>query len=505
MADPTTSPAAPTQADPALPPALAPTADTTPYVPVSWTAVAAALVVVLFLLILLGGGYDALQKKRPLLQEWILILPLAAVVLCFAARRVVVNSEGTRTGTLYGVDLITSSWWISLVVGLGYIAYLFAIDFAIRREATGEVDRWMAGILKGETGRAFYRTLEPGRRSGIRPDDEARLQAEFRDPYTTFRQSDLLRLIERNPGPGACKFQLGGLREWVYKPAGIECKVSGVLDCPEGRFPVQFSLKATEAGADAAAPGRQWHIASTPNGFVQSEGVTLTPYGWRIWEMDRQAFLFGDQYVKLNGLHPIVRLYAFLEFTRTRDDPFFAAMSAGGTAARLAAVGVPAGLPWYPGPEYFDYAAERLFRLPGGGKPSLDKLRQLDYAWKTDGQGLLPPGRRLRENPDKQTRVTVTDTAVEVRLPIEIPLPAAAGETNIYRGRVVVSCTDPELLSELKRLRESANPDQGSNKFPDPRLRQLVWKVAAVETDFVTITFRPMGPPGAPAVPVPTN
>src|SRR5690348_16118686 len=120
-------------------PALPSTADPIPYVPVSWMAVAAFAVASLFVAILLAFGIAAFLAKKPLVQAELLALPAVGVVLCFAARRVIRNSEGTRTGE----NLANTAWWICVIAGLGYAAYLLAIDFAIRRDAKAELERWV--------------------------------------------------------------------------------------------------------------------------------------------------------------------------------------------------------------------------------------------------------------------------------------------------------------------------------------------------------------------------
>ena len=79
---------------------------------------------------------SAFLAKKPLVQAELLALPAIGVVLCFAARRVIRNSEGTRTGE----NLANTAWWICVIAGLGYAAYLLAIDFAIRRDAKAELD-----------------------------------------------------------------------------------------------------------------------------------------------------------------------------------------------------------------------------------------------------------------------------------------------------------------------------------------------------------------------------
>ena len=70
-------------AEPTHSPSLPSTADTTPYVPVSWMAVAAIAVAGLFALLLLAFGAAAFTNKKPLLMEGLLALPVIAVVLEF--------------------------------------------------------------------------------------------------------------------------------------------------------------------------------------------------------------------------------------------------------------------------------------------------------------------------------------------------------------------------------------------------------------------------------------
>src|SRR5262245_39841596 len=111
-------------------PALASTADTVPYVPVSWMAVAAITVAGLFVIVLVLLAFSALLANNPRVQPELLALRALGIVLGFAARRVIRNSEGTRTGE----NLANMAWWISLVAGLGYAAYLLAIDYSVRRD-----------------------------------------------------------------------------------------------------------------------------------------------------------------------------------------------------------------------------------------------------------------------------------------------------------------------------------------------------------------------------------
>ena len=92
------------------------TADPVPYVPVSWMAVAAMAVASIFVGTLLAFGVAAFLAKKPLIQPELLALPAIGVVLSFAARRVIRNAEGTRTGEKPGeqrlVDLRRRRAWL---------------------------------------------------------------------------------------------------------------------------------------------------------------------------------------------------------------------------------------------------------------------------------------------------------------------------------------------------------------------------------------------------------
>ena len=487
----TTPPAAPARS-----PALPSTADAAPYVPVSWMAVAAAVSGLLLAVVLLVSGIGAFRGGRPLLQEWLLFPAAITIVLSFAARRVVRNAEGTRTGNLFGVDLISGSWWLGLLLGLGYCVYLFAVDYSIRRDAEGEVQRWTGNILKGETTRAFHRTLDPGRRANTAPDDEGRLMAEFREPFVGFRQCDLVRLAERNRGE--CEFIPGNVIDWRYPSNGIECVVAASIRCREGTFPFRVPMKAVESTAanpEATTVGRQWMVVVPSSGFIQHDKKELTSYGWLVEEVEKQGELFGKAFLRETGQGPVLRLYSYVSFTHT-DDPFLLPFTPAGIAARYAVLG-PVAIGWTPAPEYYKYTAGRLFKLPGAKKPEPAQDEQFETIWRT--VGFSPPATRLKDSLDLQTRIVLGEKEVEVYLPLEMPVQGLPTEIVAARGRVVVSCNDPELLAELKRRRDAAPAEGSVAEMPPGTRRPLRWKLDRVESDLKPIKFQmPSMPGGGP-------
>lgn len=483
-------------------PALPSTADTVPYVPVSWMAVAAATAAGVFVVVLLALGVSAFVAKKPLVIPELLTLAVAGLVLSFAARRMIRNSEGTRTGE----RLANAAWWASLLVGLGYAAYLFGVDFSVRRDAQDEVKRWVGYLTAPDArpsdfNRAFLRTLEPGARGPLSPEDTASLEARFPAQLAAFNQGELVRVVRRNAG--SCEYAAGGVKDWLSKPGLIECSVVGTLKCPEGTFPIEVPLRGFEAVGKAEAIGRQWQVVHEQQGgfvaYVAADRVARTPYGWVVADLEQSGGQAGREFVQRSGTSAPDR--AFLYQFAINPDPqpgraFWDALPALGVLQGLTRVDARLLLPFTR--DYQSFTQDRFARLPGGGELARDRRLQFAKSWNEFG--LLAPGRRLPNNDkvDAHDVLTVTDSAVEVRVPCEIPMSGAGGNLAAARGRVVMSCADPSLLADLKRLRAEARPDGGTTTPPDGLTRrQILWRVVAVETNMSVVEVqRDRGGPG---------
>lgn len=521
--------------EPTNAPSLPSTADATPYVPVSWMAVAAAVVAGTYVSCLLVFGYFAFVGKKPLLMVELLVLPAVALVLCFAARRMIRNSEGTRTGD----NLVNAAWWTSVILGLCYVAYLFAIGFAIRRDARGEVDKWMAQIKSGtdeDIGKAFHRTLAPGQRQSVAATDLDGMKTAFRDELLAFSTGDLVRLAQRNRDQ--FKFEIEGVT-WENRPGVVECRVTGTATCPEGTFPVLLPLRGLEgvtksdapgAAPAAAAAGRQWMIVRPPQGgFIDQARATRTGFGWLVAILESDGGLAGKAFLDYQGAGPVGREYAHQVFVSAGGDRtgFNTQTVAGllrnsfgwwdGAAARLMLRLGDAG--------YTDFVDNRFFKTTTGAEPSARDKRRFLEAW--NGPGLRPAGDKLRDQagnvPDKENVITFTGDAVEVRVPVEIPLlpQRADGDLPVNpedqrpgtaRGRLVLTCADPHLLALVKRYRESANPATGTTDIPaelraeldryknakDPNRLALPWRVVRIESDLKSVVVLQQGKGGPP-------
>ena len=491
-------------AEPTPAPALPSTADAAPYVPVSWLAVAAAVVAGTYAAALLVLGAVAFLTKKPLLLEFLYYPPVAAVVLAFAARRVIRNAEGTRTGG----RLADAAWWTAVVLGLGYVAYARGIEYSISQDAGNEVKKWVALVEEGQTERAFYQTLAPGARQGIARDDSLMLQARFRDELLAFTNSDLLALARRNRG--ALEFAPGGVVEWSYKPDAVDCTFAGTVTCPEGSFPVLVPLKGVEGvtGGESGS-ARQWMIVRPQGGgFVQHDKVERTPYGWLVGQLENDGGAFGKAYIAsvaggMAALGPAAPAYLYHgfvadggklnEWVAVVRDPLRALALAAPLGADAAATGRG----------YAQHLATEFYRLPGGGVPTPGQRDRFLASWNV--LGLVEAGTRLKDAgggvPDKESFITLTDAAVEVYVPVELPVLSTAGKLETARGRLVVACKDPELLAEVKARKAAAAADPRSRIFSEAVAwtKPLPWRVARVESDLAPVTaHQPGGPPGMP-------
>jgi hypothetical protein len=485
-------------AEPTSAPALPSTADATPYVPVSWMAVGAFAVAAVFLAIILIFGVIAFSNKKPLIQDELLALPAIGIVLSFAARRVIRNSEGTRTGE----RLANQAWWICVVAGLGYAAYLAGVAYSVRRDARQVLERWV-GNLQAEDERSFYAafllTREPAQRANMSPDNVKEIQGRFRDDLISFEQNDLVRLIRRNKGEGDSRFTIGGIREWNYRGGGVDCTFSAVLKCPEGSFPVVIGLRGLEAVSGMEGAGRQWGIFYSPTGFVVREQQSLTPYGWQMLAMEESGSAFAGQLLMSFRAGPWVIPYIY--HLLIKPDPIpskrYWQEILPTTPGRIAVCGTLAAARPYTS-DYFAYSfADEFFKAPSNLAASSDKRAQFKTIW--DSAGLLPAGGRLRNSPDTHASVVITDTAVEVRVPCELP---SVSEGNAAaRGKIVVVSDDPGLLAEIKRLKAEANPDAGTSSPPQELLkRDFRWRIARIESDMKPVIVQQQRP-GEPGVP----
>lgn len=473
-------------------PALPSTADATPYVPLAGLAVAALLAAALLALALAVFGVPAFLNRKPLLEPWLLVLAALAVALAFAARRVIRNSEGTRGGE----NLANSAWWLAVVLGLCYAAYLMGIDFSVKREARRELDVWLGLMKKGtdeDLGTAVWRTLTPGERQGLDPRDTPAIRLRHRDTVLVLGTCDLAKLLNRNGD--AVTFEHTG-STWVARPGLIDSGLNVLAACPEGAFPLVVQMRGLDGapGPDGGRAGpRQW-LVSRPQGgsFVDGARAARTPYGWLVEYLERDGGAFGRGFVSYAANGPAAHPYAYRAFAAP-DDGERAGWRALGTNGRLQIAFALAtgarGDDWAAG--YAAFRDTQLIKKPDGTDHPPAARASFLAVWNT--LGVRPAGDRLREQGgggavDKEDVLTLSDAEVLVKVPVEIPF----GARDAARARVVVSCTDPALLAELKQLRATADPKAGTTTPPAGLMgRAIPWRVVRIESDLAPVSVAP--------------
>ncbi len=261
------------------------------YSSLSLLALGGLAVAVVYAVVVLVGAAVALFYRMPwILPTWSLAVPLAAVVLCWAARVQIQNSEGALTGarlTVWGL-------WLSLAVGLLYAAYYSACYLSVTGMATKVADEMLDDIKNDRLDKAFLLGLPPPR-----PADDAglraRLELEFDrgrgsgGPFTLFRQSELVRQIQQ--GGAADQIQCLGVKDWGPTAGGYQVQLAYSVSTPFETSEALVTVVGVNSTDDSG--GRQWYVkppqmAGTP---------VLTDEGRRMADRGSAAHVFAGAWL----------------------------------------------------------------------------------------------------------------------------------------------------------------------------------------------------------------
>lgn len=456
MADSTPTPSTSFDTAPRLQPMAAPDPASS-YAPIAWSAVAALVIAIVFVVVLLGFGIFAFLLREPLIIPWVFALAVGGIAVAFVARRQIAASEGTRIGVPYAA----AGWWLCVVGGLVYAAYLGTLEYTVRADAAREFRDW-AGLLPAvdpeatdqpELFAAFYRTLPPQERVSINPEakeasDATRRAAreELRKRYAPlllkFRQHPAVQQAVRYKDD--CRIEVDGLRKWTYQGGKIDCELAVTIRSPEGDIPLIVPMEVV------AKATRDWQVKVIDPKVGGAPRVT--PYGalisyWTVQSAQQAtaALLAGRQQSIL-----------WAEVRRNLGQPEFAA-----------GIGpLPLLLPERPAPLPFEaFAANPPVTLPGGtGTPPARELAEFRKDWAEQPQRFaVEPGKILGENladdPTMPSIVTAAD-----RLVVRMPVQYRPRSTDIagagVRMKLVLECTDPAVLGELAAARATAATDR---------------------------------------------
>ena len=228
------------------------------YEPVSGYAVAAAAITGLFVVALVAIAVQTMIASRAARSWELLVLPIAGFIFAVIARSHIRNSEGTRTG----MRLANICWWVSILGGAGFTAYLYANSLALDYESGKFVDQMFNELKAGKTQEAFENYLvAPEERNRVGPNAPPEVFEREYGPsgYTAFRNHEMVHLFQRNGS--AVNFERVKIKESGQDAAGLYATHIYRLKCPEGEFEVQVKAVA----AEVKKGGKQlWRIPAQP-------------------------------------------------------------------------------------------------------------------------------------------------------------------------------------------------------------------------------------------------
>ena len=487
---------------PTPPPAPRPLAPE--YAPLAWTAVASLGIAAIFVIALIAMGISAYRAGQPLLVPLLLVLPFIAVVLAFVARRQIRVSEGTTTGEVYA----NAGWWIAILAGLGYFAYLGAIEFSIRQETRLEFEQWTSHLEAmdpdnpndAEFYAAFYYMMPaPLQESAGNPRNTDMIRDLSAEQDIAFRNSNLVQVCLRNHG--ALDFESRGLKNWEKLPDQIQCTVSGSVTSPEGEHMIEIVMVQV---IDDSFKDARWEFRKGGQDYITARW--LTPYGWHIDYLLRSAQAFGMGYV--NSLtQPDQGTLAYLSYLEPGGNPQRAAEQmtelmnanlglgtlAGGTATTLA--GLPRSEAWA------EFRAGKLFRNVEGEPMEPARIEALLDALDTPGM-VQPAGSVIKTNPNTNPMVQYNDEKITVRLPIEIVDPSSTTGPAPFAavGSLMIEATQADNPEHFKTLLEQKANWESASRTVTPPIQYndmpVRWRIVGFESDMVmteTMQEREMG------------
>jgi hypothetical protein len=269
------------------------------YRPLTGLAIASVALSGFFAVIVLASGVVALVKGAPVfLSTWLLLVPVAGVVLSVTAQWRIRRAEGTLAGT----TLARWGWWLGLLSGLGYFAYYFATGLAIKQQANhflmveGEDAGFFPTLLKagrlqqepgdawmGYVNRAFLLTVPYASRGAPNPDDQQMMETTYDRPggkerlgaLGRFRANEVVQALLQAGREGTVPQPLG-VKRWDYK--GQEYTVVRDYRITTSELQLDVAIPVI-ADIDPADGTRKWHVVMSGGAVVMLGTSHRTPLG----------------------------------------------------------------------------------------------------------------------------------------------------------------------------------------------------------------------------------
>jgi hypothetical protein len=268
------------------------------YRPLSLLALGAFVVAVVYALVLLVSTVFAFFFGQPLLiPPWVLLVPLAAAVIAWGARRQIQASEGT----LGGMTLASWAIGLSLVLALVYTAYYFGTYVAIEQQARAIAEEYLDWLKKGEIEKAFRLSIPLSSRPPLGDKLREDLEMEFGEPrrgfYSIgqFRQLDTVRLVTGG-GPQTESYPVSVV-EWDHntKDGGYKITLRYHLKNAVSEFDMRLTALGTDP-KEGDEGRRQWRILPGESGYIR-ESEKLTKEGERRRVCAHFSRVFTDKWI----------------------------------------------------------------------------------------------------------------------------------------------------------------------------------------------------------------
>lgn len=285
------------------------------YQPLSLLALAGFGFAVVYALAVLIGAAVALLSRIPwLMPYWTFLLPIAVVVVCWAARTRILNSEGT----LGGLAFTTWGTRLAIMFGIPYAAYYFATFLALRGPAINRADDFFQKIKDGLLDQAFLMSQNIDTKDRSSSDLRNMLEIKFNQPTATpgmsgpfsrFCHERFVRFIEMD-GNNANTVPTG-VAAWEYGKGEYRM----VLNYHVATSLVEFDMKVEAFGPDPKPDepkARRWHIRFTGGETsILPDSLRWTPAGRAFQQKTMKAQRFAQDWAAritdLDALKPSER------------------------------------------------------------------------------------------------------------------------------------------------------------------------------------------------------
>lgn len=420
---------------------LAPAATET-YRPLSLLALAGFALAVLYALVVLVGAAVALFSRIPwLMPGWTFLLPLAALIVCWAARTRIRNSEDTLSGLAF------TTWGsrLAVLVGITYAAYYAATFFAVRGQAADCANRFFEYLKKGEEDQAFLLSLGIPVKSTDSAELRTMLESRFNTPrgkpgsvgeLSRFRQAQYVRSIETG-GPKT-NITLEGVSDWEYSKGGYRVVLRYRIDTPM----VAFDLNLETFGRDSKPgepKGRQWQVRLPSDAAIPPESRTTKPHGEEVVKKIRTAEQFASAWAAKVNQQQWNEAYRDTVLTSREE-------LASGKLIRIDEKR------FWAGKQQKEDIRRRVLNTFQPGSPSfmLSLMQAMPLVREEEGQ-----------------------TTVSFDISLRYLDPQAAREQYIVQGQLVVTAKEPDAASSASAWRVEALAIESGRTPPEEPARQI--------------------------------